>query len=370
MLKFAQFATSEYTYDSMDLDGAIQVFIDGKVKKAYPCLPLGSWEIPSRKFIELFRNYLGVWVTESENGELVYVGFAWKNVDTSNPNSTPFRWMQITESSTPSFNTKYPYLKFKISEGWLFLKGDGGDFGHLFSKNPFLLLKNTVYGTEISINRDGFYFYDRYYLEDEQRKEEVRNRFLFNKGGIILEDRFKNALTFGQLVKSGDENKPEEQRQYVPYLELRNANRSVLKFYEKGIELADQPLTSSNNSKNYLSFSSVGINIIDKFKNSVLLTNDGIEIKYKDSNKLIKITENSIIIQFGNNVLEISSEGLKYNGKYLISENFTDWMNQCSSSFGLGNFGAPVPFYPSTITSFINGNNSVSSSQSFKTVKK
>ena len=55
------------------------------------------------------------------------------------------------------------------------------------------------------------------------------------------------------------------------------------------------------------------------------------------------------------NLFEMSSDGVKINEKYVLTEDFLEWFNTWKTSFGMGNLGAPVPFFPGAMTDFVDG---------------
>lgn len=56
----------------------------------------------------------------------------------------------------------------------------------------------------------------------------------------------------------------------------------------------------------------------------------------------------------GKNSLSMDTNGVKVNGKFLVTEDFLqDLLVTFASALGMGNYGLPVPIYPSTLTAML-----------------
>jgi len=364
-IKLAQIAPEQDCFDSPLKDGKIKVIVDGVTKDAFPCFHSLEFEPISAKCLSLFRDVIGVWVVETESDYLLYLGFFWKGIDLFRPNSIPLRWIEINDPDNPDFSVTYPYLKFKISDSWLFMKSDGGGFNLDAARRGFILIKNTITFSEFSINARGLYFYDRFYeTEKEKIEKEVRNKFIISKDSIVISDRRKNLFQmddFGIQLKDFGENLL-ELNGIIGFIRLSHVVRSEENEESSGEKNNTFLMTpdgvfleesSAEENKNFLHFDKEGITIQDRFDSKIEFRKDGIKIQFKD------------------NVFEITQEGLKYNGKFLVSENFIDWMDTNSSTFGLGNMGAPVPIFSSALSQFIQKKlKTIQSEQSFLTTKK
>jgi len=77
-------------------------------------------------------------------------------------------------------------------------------------------------------------------------------------------------------------------------------------------------------------------------------------------------TGNVTITDKSANTLTMDSTGVKINDKFLVNEDFLQWMIDNISKLGLGNLGAPVPIFPAAATSLVTG---VQIPENFKTDK-
>ncbi|MCS7014452.1 MAG: hypothetical protein NZM05_12590 [Chloroherpetonaceae bacterium] len=141
MLYFAQFAPLSQTYDSSG-DGSILISVNGEIHRAYPCFQVGEFDVPSRRFIETYRDKIGIWVTKTDDDKYVYLGFAWKNVNFNDLDSVPTKWMRLVKDTYENLTADYPYVRFKVSEDWLLIRSDGGDVTDFRVNNSFIFLKS------------------------------------------------------------------------------------------------------------------------------------------------------------------------------------------------------------------------------------
>ncbi|MBT4146211.1 MAG: hypothetical protein HOE45_04920, partial [Gammaproteobacteria bacterium] len=62
----------------------------------------------------------------------------------------------------------------------------------------------------------------------------------------------------------------------------------------------------------------------------------------------ITVSPTEIVLSNPTISLNISATGVNINGTALVTDAFLSWLSTNSSSFGMGNMGAPVPMFPTT----------------------
>ena len=66
----------------------------------------------------------------------------------------------------------------------------------------------------------------------------------------------------------------------------------------------------------------------------------------------ITVGPDSIVLANPINTLTIDSMGMNLNGSTLLTNNFLTWIASSMGSWGMGNMGAPVPFFPATAATY------------------
>lgn len=92
----------------------------------------------------------------------------------------------------------------------------------------------------------------------------------------------------------------------------------------------------------------VKIDSVNKTISLIQNKDDGSEI---DQSIVMDETAKTIKISDANkNILELSSEGMKINGEYVVLKPMLDWILDNATIFSMGNLGAPAPIQPSLVT--------------------
>lgn len=133
---------------------------------------------------------------------------------------------------------------------------------------------------------------------------------------------------------------------YIPDQTTFEINR---KTDEEFIQLKD------GKYNNELFMNKLGIKLTDTFSNFMQTTEEGILIQDKFGNS-ITLNENGVSIQdkFGH-ILTLGSSGSKVDGDFIALKPLADWINSSAATWGVGNFGAPVPIFPSSLAQLVSG---------------
>jgi len=100
---------------------------------------------------------------------------------------------------------------------------------------------------------------------------------------------------------------------------------------------------------NQLRWDKLGTKQIDKFNNTIETNENGITITCTNGNKIVLSPDG---IQFADKFghkMEMISSGTKIDGDFIVLKKCSDWLIENSTSFGMGNMGAPVPIFPATL---------------------
>lgn len=108
--------------------------------------------------------------------------------------------------------------------------------------------------------------------------------------------------------------------------------------YNNELFMNKEGIKVTDTFNNFIQTSTEGITITDKYENSITLNSDGITLKDK----------------FGH-ILTLESMGSKVDGDFIALKPLADWINNSATAFGMGNFGAPVPIFPSSLAQLVAG---------------
>jgi hypothetical protein len=175
----------------------------------------------------------------------------------------------------------------------------------------------------------GFAYAD-FPIRDSFDNYPYHNVVYFDERWVMSADNMKDKNTF-RLIYTADQTR----------LEI---NRNVEDGEENQfIELVDGV------HKNQLRWDKLGTKQIDKFNNTFETTENGITITCTNGNK-IALSPSGIEFadKFGHK-MEMVSAGTKIDGDFIVLKKCADWIVQNAPTFGMGNFGAPVPIFPSTL---------------------
>jgi hypothetical protein len=142
-------------------------------------------------------------------------------------------------------------------------------------------------------------------------------------------------------------------------------NEDYIKFEEDKIELQDRSESYivleggeiSARSGDHTSTDNIIIDGTDldlKHGNAyVTMKDDEIKLSVGTTETYLRVTPMAVEISLGGiHVIEFTSTGFTINGKSVVLETFLDWLSSNTGTLGMGNMGAPVPMFPSALTTF------------------
>jgi len=186
----------------------------------------------------------------------------------------------------------------------------------------------TFYKTGIEISHD---------VDSGIKLESVASK-LWRKNGILLIDDSSIALSYndndGLFISDST-------------IFIKNATGDSANFESRNIDIKTGGSSSSNvhvdDEKLVLRLGGFSITV------------DGESITLEGGTPPSKIilSSTSITLQSAaGHTLEIGPAGLTFNGSSLIYASLLDWLNQYAAMIGMGNMGAPVPLFPTTLSAF------------------
>ena len=210
---------------------------------------------------------------------------------------------------------------------------------------------------------------DNYFLDNAisngnwETSDSNNNIFKFYETGIEASHNIDSGLVLE------DTNSKLWRKEGKVFIEDGNL---LLSLYDTNkLLLQDDNIVIANDSGDTASFKERNIDIKTGGSPSSNIHVDDEEIVLKLGGFSITIEDGSIVLEGGTppskiilsstgitlqsaagHKLEIGSSGLTFNGSALIYASLLDWLSQYSAMIGMGNMGAPVPLFPTTLSAF------------------
>ena len=218
-----------------------------------------------------------------------------------------------------------------------------------------------VYGKRITAG--DFFFSNTLNVDDWKSVDSNNNVARFYKTGIEMYHDVDSGLvlenTNSKLWKKDGMVRIEDNNLLVS---LRDTNKLLIQ---------DDSIILENNSGDVARFEARNIDIKTGGSSISNVHVDDEQLVLKLGRFSITVDDDSIVLEGGvpsskiilsptgitlqsaaGHKLEIGPNGLTFNGSSLIYASLLDWLNQYSAMIGMGNVGAPVPLFPTTLTAF------------------